>query len=52
MADELKQAVHDAIEKNDRQSGNITMGVLGVKLQKMKDELIAAISYIMCWSWP
>ena len=29
------------------------MGVLGVKLQEMKDaELIAAISYIMCWLWP
>jgi hypothetical protein len=52
MADELKQAVHYAIEKNDRQSGNITMGVLGVKLQELKDELNAAISYIMCWSWP
>jgi hypothetical protein len=44
MADELKQAVHDAIEKNDQQSGNITMGVLRVKLQEMKLELIAAIT--------
>ena len=44
MADELKQAVHDAIEKNDQESGNSTMGVLRVKLQKMKIELIAAVT--------
>ena len=44
MADELKQAIHDAIEENDQQSGNFTMGVLRVKLQEMKLELIAAVT--------
>lgn len=44
MASEMQQAVRNAIEVNDRQSGQVTMALLDEKLSEFKTEIIEAVA--------